>query len=123
MRLVAIVLGLAIVALGAVGIASPPRLLGIVGLLQTRAGLYLAAVVRLVLGAALFLSAADSRAPEVLRVLGVVIVVAGLITPFFGLERYRRLLDWWSARGPTFVRVWAVFAAAFGLGLVYALLP
>jgi uncharacterized membrane protein YidH (DUF202 family) len=121
--LTALLLSLLIAALGALGVASPSRLLGLVRYLQTPAGLYVAAALRLVLGLALFFAAPGSRAPELLRILGVVIIVAGLITPFFGLERFRRLLDWWSARGPAFVRVWAAFALAFGLLLAYAVVP
>lgn len=123
MTLVALVLSLLIVALGALGIASPSRLLGLVRRFQTPAGLYLAAGVRVALGVALFFAAPTSRAPEFIRILGVVIIVAGLITPFIGLERVRKLVDWWSARGATFVRAWAAFACAFGLVLAYALVP
>jgi len=52
-----------------------------------------------------------------------VILVAGLITPLFGLERFGRILNWWSARGPVFMRVWAGFALVMGLLLAYALVP
>lgn len=123
MTLVALVLSLFIAAVGALGVVSPARLLGVVRRLQSPAGLYLAAALRVVLGVALVFAAPTSRAPQVIRILGVFVVAAGLLTPFFGLERFRRLLDWWSARGPVFVRTWAAVAAAFGLWLAYALAP
>ena len=123
MALVALVLSLFIAALGALGVASPARLLLVVQFFQTRAGLYFAAAFRVVFGVALFLAAPASRAPELMRILGVVIILAGLITPFFGLARFRTLLDWWSARGTAFVRAWAAFAFAFGLLLAYAVAP
>ena len=122
MTLVALVLSLLVAALGALGVASPSRLLGVVRYLQTPAGLYLTATLRVVLGAALFLAAATSRAPELIRIVGTVIVVTGLVGPFFGLERFRRLLRW-SGRGSVFVRAWAAFAVAFGLLLAYAVVP
>jgi len=123
MTLVALVLSLFVAALGALGVASPLRLLGVVRYFQTPAGLYFAAALRVVLGVALFFAAPTSRAPELLRILGVVSIVGGVITPFFGLERFRKLLDWWSARGSTFVRAWAAIALAFGLFLAYAVVP
>ncbi len=123
MSIVAFVLSLLIAAVGAVGVASPPRLLTLVRRIQTPRGLYLAAGLRLVLGAALVLAAPDSRAPGVVRVLGVIIFVGGLVTPLFGLERFRKVLDWWSARGPGFVRAWAVLALVFGLLLAYSVAP
>jgi hypothetical protein len=53
----------------------------------------------------------------------VVIILMGVITAFFGLERFRRLFDWWSAQGPALVRGWAVLAFVFGLSLAYAIVP
>jgi hypothetical protein len=123
MAFVALVLSLFVAALGALGMFSPMRLLDIVRHFQSPAGIYAAAALRIILGVVLFLAAPTSRAPEVVRILGIIILVAGLITPLFGLERFRRLLDWWSARGPAFMRVWAGFALAFGLLLAYTVVP
>jgi hypothetical protein len=121
MTFIALILSLSVACLGAVGVASPPRLLAIVQKFQSPAGLYVAMAIRLALGISLFLAAPASRAPDVLRVFGVVIMVAGLITPLFGLERFRRLLDWWAAHGSGFVRLWAAIALAFGLFLSFLL--
>ncbi len=123
MTLVALIICLLLSALGALGVASPSRLLGVVRKFQTPMGLYFAAALRVVLGVALFFAAPTSRAPDLIRILGVVIIVIGVLTPFFGLERFRRLLDWWSAQGSTFIRAWAVLALAFGLSLAYAIVP
>ncbi len=123
MTLVALIICLLLSALGALGVGSPSRLLAIVRSFQTPMGLYFAAALRVVLGVALFFAAPTSRAPGLIRILGVVIIVMGVITPFFGVERFRRLLDWWSAQGSAFVRGWAVLALAFGLSLAYAVVP
>jgi hypothetical protein len=121
MRLLALFLSALIAVLGVIGIVAPARLLAIARSFDTPLGLYAAAALRLVLGTALFLAAPASRAPRVLRVLGIVSFVAGLITPFIGVDRYRRLLEWWSAWGPGFLRGWAVIALTLGLFLIYAL--
>ena len=123
MTLVALIICLLLSALGALGVVSPSRLLGVVQNFQTPLGLYFAAAVRVVLGIALFSAAPTSRAPDLIRILGVVIIVMGVVTPFFGLERFRRLLDWWSAQGSAFIRAWAVLALAFALSLAYAIVP
>ncbi len=123
MALVVIILSLFSVAVGVLGLIAPERLVGFVRLWQTPLGLYSAAALRLVLGLALFLAAPPSKAPGVLRVAGVIIIVAGLATPFVGVERFRKHIEWWSARGSAFVRAWAFFALAVGLLLVYAVAP
>jgi hypothetical protein len=123
MTLVALIICFLTAAFGALGVASPSRLLGVVRYLQTPMGLYFAAGIRVLLGVALLFAAPTSRAPGLIYILGVFIIIIGVITPFFGLGRFRRLLDWWSAQGSAFVRGWAVLALLFGLSLAYALVP
>jgi hypothetical protein len=123
MTLVALVICLLTAGFGALGIASPSRLLEAVRYFQTPAGLYFAAGIRVLLGVALLFAAPASRAPGLIYILGVIIIIIGFITLFFGLERFRRLLDWWSAQGSAFVRGWAVLALLFGLSLAYAIAP
>jgi len=122
MTAIALVSSVLIAALGALGLVSPWRLLSVDRYFQTPARLYLAAGVRVVMGAAFFLAAPDSRAPEVLRILGAVVIVAGVITLFLGFERCRGLIDWWSAHRSAFVRPFAAFALVVGVLLTYALI-
>ena len=123
MTLVALAISVLIAGLGALGVVSPEALVGVVRSFQTSAGLYAAAGIRLVFGAALFFAARKSRAPDTIRVLGVLIIVAGLITPLIGLERFTRLFEWWSGLGPGFTRTLAAFTTAVCLLLAYAVLP
>jgi hypothetical protein len=123
MELVVIILSLLVAALGVLALVAPLRLVDLVKSLETPGGLYLAAAVRLVLGSSLLLSATSSRAPAVLRVLGAIIFAAGLITPFFGVDRFGRMIDWWSSHGTFWVRAWGCVAVAFGSLLIYAVTP
>jgi hypothetical protein len=116
----AIVVGVLITALGFVGLAAPSALLACAHSLQTPTALYVIAALRVGFGVVLVRVAALSRAPITLRVLGVLIIIAGIITPFFGVERSRAVVEWWSAQGSTFMRVWAGIAVAFGLFIIYA---
>jgi len=115
--------GLIVAAIGILGMAAPMLLLDTMRLAQSQAGLYVVAALRIAFGLALLGAAAASRLPRTLRVLGVIFVVAGIISPFFGVERIREILDWWSAQGPLFMRVWAVFPVLLGLFIVYAATP
>ena len=123
MRHAALVLSLLVAALAAVGVVSPKRLLDIARRFVSPAGLYAAGALRVALGLALFLAAPESRAPGMVRFLGIFILVAGLSTPLFGVERSRQVLVWWSARRPILMRVWAGVGVAFGLLLAYAVMP
>src|SRR5262249_31258099 len=101
----------------------PAALIGIARDFTTPVGLYAAAGLRILLGISLLLAASTSRAPAVIRVLGTVVLVAGFVTPFFGPERARAIVAWWSSQGSFLVRSWAEFALALGCFLVWALRP
>ena len=123
MKQIALVLSLFLVILGAIGIIRPEAFLG-VARFQTPAGFSVVAAVRIVLGVALLFAASTSRVPGVIRVLGTLLLVTGLITPFIGPpERIRAIVNWGSSQGPLIVRAWAGFALAFGSFLVWALIP
>ena len=118
MTLIALVISLLIAAMGALGMFFPAKLLAFARLFEQQAGLWVAGVFRVIFGLALFLSAPTSHAPEIIRTLGVIILVAGLITPFAGVRRVHKLLNWWEARGPLWIRLWA--GTAFTIGLLLA---
>ena len=61
-----------------------------------------------------------SRVPRTLRGFGAFVVVAGLATPFFGLERTRAILDWLATQGTALIRVGAVLALAIGASIAFA---
>jgi hypothetical protein len=121
MKWIAIVLSLAVALVGVIGLVSPTALLGFARHFQSASGLYAAAALRVLLGGSLFLAASTSRAPRALRLLGIFIFVAGLVTPFIEPERVRDLLDWASRQGPLFLRGWGAFALGLGALLAWAL--
>ena len=123
MAWLAMVLSLVVALVGALGLVSPRTVLELFRWFEGPLGLYTAAVLRILLGGALLVAAPSSRAPRALQGLGFVILVAGLITPFFGVERLRAFLDWWSTQGPGFVRAWCAVALAVGAFLARSVLP
>jgi hypothetical protein len=123
MKQLALVLSAFVAIIGAIGFIRPDTLIGVARHFETPAGLYAAAGLRILLGVALLLAAATSRTPRVIRVIGAVVLAAGFVTPFFGPERARAIVDWWSSQRRFVMRAWAGFAVGFGGFLVWALLP
>jgi hypothetical protein len=119
-KVLATVMGALIAAIGIVGIAGPSVLLEFGHSLQTPGALYVVAAVRIIFGAVLIWVASSSRMPRTLRVIGVIIIVAGLLAPLFGVERSQAMLNWFSSQGPLFMRAWASIAVIFGVFIVYA---
>ena len=117
MRIAALLVALFAIVVGVVGIFKPDSLMTIGWYVVTPVGLYVIAAVRVVIGLVLMLVAPISRVPRTLRVLGAVVLVAGLATPLFGVERTRAILDWVSTQGTALIRVVAGLVLATG-GLV-----
>ena len=121
MAVAALVIGLLIVAQGLVGLAAPEFFLKLIQAIQTPPLIYAAAAARVVIGAVLVLAAPASRAPLALRILGVLILIGGVLTPFVGVRLADVILGWWS-QGPNVVRAWAAGALVLGVFIVYATL-
>jgi uncharacterized membrane protein len=119
-KLLAMAMGFIIAGIGVFGVAAPSVFLELGRSLLTPTILYIAAAVRVIFGALLLWVAPVSRMPKTFRVLGVLIVIAGVLTPFIGVERSRAMLDWGSTQGPLFTRALAGVAVASGLFIVYA---
>jgi uncharacterized membrane protein len=117
-NLLAMALGFVVAAIGVLGIAAPSILLEFGRSMQSTGALYVLGAVRVVFGTILFWAAPNSRAPVALRVLGVLLIIAGLVTPFLGVER-----SWWSAQATFFTRAWPTLAIVFGLFIAYVTSP
>lgn len=120
LKLIVVLFGAVIVGFGAFGVVRPTKLVSWLGSFWKKDHLWLAVVLRLVLGAILLYVAPETRAPSVVRLLGVVSVLAGLGLLAIGRERMQAIAGWWLQRPPAFVRCWAVAALLFGGLLAYA---
>lgn len=115
--------GLFLSALGVMGFFAPERLLALVTRVQSQAGIHAIAGFRLLMAVPLWFAAPESRAPFYLQTLGILSLLSGIATPFFGKRRFAAILGWWRERPASFVRVWSLFVVAFGLSLVWAVFP
>ena len=116
-------LGVFTLLMGVWGVLVPARLADFVTRFSSKGGLWFAAGIRLVFGLALWFAAPASRAPLLLQVLGFVALVAAVILPFVGVDRFKRLIDWWTALSPNAMRFNSLFAVAVGAVILWALLP
>jgi hypothetical protein len=123
MAFIAFTLGMLTALAGAVGLVAPGMLASLAAALHGPLGLLLATVVRLLLGASLFLAAPGSRAPLAFRMLGVATFAVGCLTPLIGVARFDSLLDWWAALPPMVSRTWSACALALGSLIAYGIIP
>ena len=126
MKNLAFVVGLCIATVGGVGIFAPSGLVWIAQHSVTSGAFYFIATVRVAFGLALISAASASRAPKAVRVLGYVILIAGITTALTGLlaiGRARAIIDWWWQQGLGVVRLTGVLVLALGGFVAYACAP
>lgn len=126
MKTLAFVFGLCIGTVGVVGLLAPSSLVWIAQHSVTSGAFYLIAEVRVGFGLVLISAASASRVPRTLRIVGYVIVVAGLataLTGLVGIERARTIIDWWLQQGAGIIRLTSVVLVALGGFVVYACVP
>lgn len=120
MKTVALLVALVVVAAGLTGLVAPDLLVAIGRSLVTPGGMYLIGGLRVAIGIVLLMTAPASRAARALRVLGAFVIVAGLITPWFGVERAGGILDWESQRSQ-FLRIEAALLVGLGAWLAFVI--
>ena len=120
MAVVALLVGVALIIEGLIGIVAPGALLAAGRIVINPAGLIAAAVIRVAIGGVLLGAARASRFPRFFQVLGIVVIIAGLATPVFGVDRARAIVAWFAAQGGGAIRIVAAAAIVLGAFIVYA---
>ncbi len=114
MRPLALLVALIMIVIGAVLVVAPENMMVVRPYVMTSAGLWAIGALRVGMGLVLMAVATTSRAPGAMRVLGIVLVVAGVMTPLIGVERVEHIADWGLAQGPGLW--WGVAAILMGIG-------
>lgn len=119
-----LVIGVTIIVLAGWGIFAPEKLMTFVTSAMDKFwGIYVAVIVRLVMGSALIIVAPASPFPIVFQALGVIAIVAAVALALMGRERMRRFIAWFSERfSAPVIRLWLLFGVAFGGFLIYGVL-
>jgi hypothetical protein len=123
MRYLALLVPFFIMCVGVTGIFMPDILMAVGRYVVTPNGLYAVAALRVGIGLVLMFVARISRAPRTLRTLGAVVLVGGLATPFFGVDRARAVLDWEATQGTMLIRIGTLLAVLPGASLRLLLQP
>ena len=123
MKYLAWLLAAFVVAAGVAAIVAPDTILRLRSLAATQGALLVFAALRVAIGVVLVMVAPRSRAPRTLQTAGGLLLLAGLATPLFGVERTRAVLDWEAAQGPMLMRFVGTIVVALGALLAVALRP
>src|SRR5690349_4520889 len=118
----ALILCAAIAAFGGVVIIKPTLAHELTRLLADKTGMWIATAIRAVLALGLLAAAGESKAPMLLRILGLLILIVAILMPILGLDRHQRMVDWWLARARTTEMLCGAAAFVFGIVLIYLII-
>ena|SRR2546423_12277201 len=118
----ALILCAAIAALGVTVIVAPAKAHDLARLFADKTGMWVATAIRAVLALGLLAAASESKAPMLLRLFGLLILIVAILIPVLGLDRHRRMIEWWLARPRTMQILWGAVTVVFGIALIYLIL-
>ena len=118
----ALILCAAIAAFGVIVIVKPALAHEWTRLLADKTGMWIATAIRAVLGLGLLAAASESKAPGILKVLGLLMLIVAILTPILGVDRHRRMIDWWLGRKQSVQMLCGAAAFVFGIALIYLIL-
>lgn len=117
----ALAVALFIFVMGAWGVFAPGSIFTFISGWSSKAGFWLAVLLRLCFGLALWFVAPDTRLPILLQVLGAIAILSAASLPIVGYARFQRVLEWWTGRSPFVMRLWSLLATALGALVLWSL--
>ncbi|MBN2097403.1 MAG: hypothetical protein JW714_02860 [Candidatus Omnitrophica bacterium] len=123
MTWVIVILGYLVIALCGAILAQPQIVRRILGFFSIGSRIYLAGLIRLVLGIILLSLAAQTRLWWYVVAVGLISSAAGLSIFFFALKRSKKLLKRLQNQSNLILRLYAVLGLVIWAILIYALLP
>ena len=118
----ALILCAAIAAMGVTVIVAPAKARDLAQLFNDKRGMWVATAIRAVLALGLLAAAGESKAPMLLRLLGLLVLIVAILIPILGLDRHRHMIEWWIARPRTMQILWGAVTFVFGIALIYVIL-
>jgi uncharacterized protein YjeT (DUF2065 family) len=115
MKAIALFIAGLLVLFGLTGVLWPEGLMQLATYSFSKTGLYVVAAVRVIFGGLLFFAASATRTPKTIRVIGLVVVIAGIATAVISPERADLMKTWLLSRGPDTLRIAACFPVAVGI--------
>ena len=123
MNYIVILFGAATLVAGIIILINPETVFGLLRRKSESPGMHiLAVVVRIILGVALLLCAAESKYPTTILIIGWISVLAAAVLGVMGRTNFKRLMSWALGLAPSFGRIGGLLAILFGGFLVHAVI-
>ena len=119
--LLALAVALFVFVMGAWGVFAPGSIFAFISGWSSKTGFWLAVLLRLCFGLALWFAAPDTKLPIFLRALGALAIVSAALLPLIGYDRFKRFIEWWTQRSELAMRAWSLLALGIGGVVLWSL--
>jgi hypothetical protein len=116
-KTILLLIAVLLIAIGLTGVLWPSALMDLAKWTFSPKGLYPAAGIRIVFGLVMLIAAGATATPNIVRVIGAIILVAGIATACLSADTAQRLSTWWLENGEDRIRMTACIPLAVGLFL------
>lgn len=121
MNYIIMLFGTATIVTGIIIVINPESVFGLMRRKLGSLGLHiLAVVVRIIIGVALIMCAAESKYPTAILILGWISIVAASVLGIMGRSNFRRLMSWALSLKPSLGRIGGFIAILLGSFLIHA---
>src|SRR2546423_958086 len=118
----ALILCAAIAALGVTVIVAPAKAHDLARLFADKTGMWVATAIRAVLALGLLAAASESKAPMLLRLFGLLILIVAILIPVLVWARHERRMGGGPARPGTTQILGGAVTVVFGFALIFLFL-
>lgn len=120
MSLFVSIFGAVLLIAGFIGVAFPARCISLLAKWKSSAEFVAGVVVRVLLGILFLVAAPYCRHSTVVRVTGIIALLAAVSILAVGPARFERLRKWGLELPPYLMRIWSLVAVGLGLLLIWA---
>jgi len=114
------VIGIIVTAAGVIFLVRPLALKKYIAYLKQERRIYLVGILRVLLGALFLWVAPQCKLSAVMNVLGVLTLIGAVLIFILGLERVKKVLDWYDKKPVSVLRLLALIAIAIGVLIIYS---
>ncbi len=114
------IIGIIVIVLGIAYLVKPGIMKWLLEFFKKGSSIYIAGLLRFVLGVVFLLAARECSKPTIIGVLGVLFLLGGFLIFILGPKRTRPILEWWQRKPEWVMRALALLTAAFGVLIIYA---
>lgn len=117
---VIIAIGIVFIAIAIVFLLRPDVMKWLMEFFKKGKRIYLAGLLRFVLGVIFLLGARDCDSKPIIAALGILFLISALLIFTLRLERLKSMINWYQKQSALLLRVMAIFTLAIGAIIIYS---